>query len=131
VNALVDSTRKSPAGSDNDETSPLLEDRSGHLAVKNLILTDAAASGDEDVGADSFSSELFERFSHDGRNAILDMATSNRGAFVAAALCKVPSVRSAALAQVKANRKRLADLSEGSGATAGYTALLNELASQS
>jgi pumilio family protein 6 len=126
VEALVDACAPSLAKADGEGPNgvPLLEDRCGHLAVKNLILIDASNEG----GDECFASKLFDRVTAEG--GILAVACSNRGAFVAAALCKVPRVRSAALAQVKANRKRLKDLTEGDGATAGYMALLNECTSQ-
>jgi pumilio family protein 6 len=157
VRSLVDACAASllPAPSE-DEGGPeggggggggivsLFEDRCGHLAVKNLILVDAASrqggggNDDEEDDGGCFASQLFARVCADGGTStgndrgggFLAVAGSNRGAFVAASLCKVPGLRPAALARVRACRerlRRLAGAGEG-GPTAGYAALLNELA---
>merc|ERR1712008_387628 len=59
----------------------LFEDRVGQLAIKNLILCDVEDS--KGGLAQAFLGELKDR--------LMDVAESNRGAFVVASLCKVPS----------------------------------------
>lgn len=101
---------------DEEEGPNLFEDFTGHLAVKNLILAD------EKSKTAVFGSEFLDAFS----SQLMDIAKSNRGAFVVAALCKVPSVREKTVKSLKEAelKKRLKN---GEGSTAGFKALLNEL----
>jgi hypothetical protein len=70
-----------------------------------------------------FSKSLVDRLG----DRLADMAKSNRGAFVVAALFKVPSLRSQVQEKLKASKKKLTKLSKEKGSTAGYAALLKEI----
>lgn len=104
-----------------DELS-LFEDRVGHLAIKNLILCDVEDSEDRKDG-ESIAKEFFDKL----KDRLADIATSNRGAFVVAALCKVPSVREEALKKLKKKTVKLKELADQGKASAGYKALLKEI----
>jgi pumilio family protein 6 len=107
-------------GSDDEngeENISLYEHPVGHRAIKNLILCDAERE------SPLFSEALFERLG----DRLTEVAKSNRGAFVAAALFKVPSVRPKALGKFKSSKKKLEQLSKEKGASAGYAALLKEI----
>jgi pumilio homology domain family member 6 len=103
----------SEMGHDEEESVPLFEHRDGHLAVKNLILADAY-EGVETKLSSAFVDQLQDR--------LMDVAKSNRGAFVVAALCKVKSLQKKVTA--KLNQAALKELAEGEGATAGFKALV-------
>jgi hypothetical protein len=113
-----------------------LEDRIGHLAIKNLLLLDAATattksdddgdhkSSDDDESLSLFATQFLDRLGE----RLMDIAQANRGAFVVAALCKVPSARKSAIA--KLDRKRLEEQSKQENVpTAGFQALLKEIKS--
>jgi pumilio family protein 6 len=95
----------------------IYEDPIGHRALKNLILCDAERE------VPLFSKSLVDRLG----DRLADMAKSNRGAFVVAALFKVPSLRSQVQEKLKASKKNLTKLSKEKGVTAGYAALLKEI----
>jgi len=122
-------------GSEESEL-PLLEDRDGHLAVKHLVLVDASVtdtSDNEDEKVKSFSSEFYSRltseFGGDGKGLMKVASSSNRAAFVVAAMCKVPSMQQQLLSELKQNLRVLKKLAKGQGATAGYAALVKEVSS--
>jgi pumilio family protein 6 len=94
----------------------LFEDRDGHLAVKNLLLADSAKESEAKL-----ASAFFETF----QDRLMEIAQSNRGAFVITALCKVLAVRKGAIS--KLNQAQLKKLADGNGATAGFKALVNEM----
>lgn len=113
VKGVVDVCQKTISGKEN-----LFEDRDGHLAIKNLILMDVEES--PTLFAEAFSSRLAGR--------LFEVASSNRGAFVVASLCKVPSTRLNVVEELKASSGKLAKLSKSKKtATAGFAALLNEI----
>jgi hypothetical protein len=58
----------------------------------------------------------------------MDVAKSNRGAFVLTALLKVDAVRERALSELTKHKTELKKLSAKGKATAGYNALLQEIA---
>lgn len=104
-----------------DEDSMLLfEDRIAHLAVKNLILCDVEGG---DPKKNSLAKEFLNRF----QDRLVDVAKSNRGAFILAALCKVPDARHDAVKYLKTKTAALEKLSSKSKASAGYEALLKEI----
>ena len=121
LDACESSVADAPRGS-------LLEDRDGHLAIKNLILVDVAAKTTErnqstcDEGC--FSAQFLARFKGKLVNIV---AKSNRGAFVVAALCKVPTIRDEVINELSRDAKLLEKRSTGEGATAGFKALLSEI----
>ena len=67
--------------------------------------------------------KFFEIFS----DRLLEVASSNRGAFVVAALVKVPSLKTKTLEKVRAMKKTLKQHSKSGGATAGFEALLKTI----
>ncbi|CAB9516634.1 Pumilio homolog 3 [Seminavis robusta] len=99
-----------------DEEGSLYEDRVGHLAIKNLILCDVEE--EEPLLAKAFCDKL--------KDQLMEIAKSNRGAFVVAALCKIPSVRKSVVEKVKKQvpmlKKRMGDK-----AHAGFQTLLKEI----
>ena len=108
---------------DKSQTAPIFEDITGHRALKNLILLDAAAlgSGDDDQG-ECFASQFLSRL----ESRLMTVADSNRGAFVVASLCQVPGLRErVAKAIEKSQIKKRSQKKEGP--TAGFAALLKEL----
>ena len=96
----------------------LFEDRVGHLAIKNLILADV-----ENDSGTLLSKAFFNKF----QGRLVDVAKSNRGAFVVAALCKVPGVRDDAIKILRKKRSVIQERAGGSKASAGYQALLKEI----
>jgi pumilio family protein 6 len=117
VNACEAALEESDKSSDDDEKKfTLFEDPVGHRAVKNIFLCDA--SSEEPAFSKAFVDRLGDR--------LMDVAKSNRGAFVVAALLKVPQVKKQA--QKKLNKKELTKLSIGKGVTSGFKALLAEIA---
>jgi pumilio homology domain family member 6 len=150
VDVCVASLKGSDSGADEENENnedaavaapmPLLEDRIGHLAIKNLLLFDAAFTTTTTTKSDNekndntttttespstpllFATQFLDRLGE----CLMDIAQANRGAFVVAALCKVPSVRKSAIA--KLDRKRLEELSKQENVpTAGFVALLKEI----
>jgi len=101
--------------SNQEEDLSLFEDRVGHLAVKHLLFADAASES-EALFASAFLDAL--------QNRLMEVASSNRGAFVVEALCKVPRLRKRVIA--KLDKSKLKKKAQGKGATAGFQALLKE-----
>lgn len=106
-----------PKDEEDESELSLFEDRVGHLAIKNLILCDVEDS--KGGLAQAFLDELKDR--------LMDVAQSNRGAFVVASLCKVPSVREEALKKLKKKSAKLKELADKGKASAGYKALVKEM----
>ena len=115
-----------------DQAISLFEDRIGHLAIKNLILIDAAKEGDDKQSANTFSHRLCHQLKAQSSLSVMlmDIAKSNRGAFVVAALCKVPSVRKEIVAELTGEKGSLKKRARAEGATAGFVALINEISSK-
>jgi len=101
---------------DADET--LYEDPVGHLAVKNLLLCDV----DDDKAL--FATAFYDKT----RSRLMEIAKSNRGAFVLTALLKVDATRDKALAELTKHKAKIEKLAKKGKATAGYNALLQEIA---
>jgi pumilio family protein 6 len=100
------------------EENSLFEDPIGHLAIKNLLLCDV-----DDQKA-MFATAFYEKM----HSRLMDVAKSNRGAFVLTALLKVDAVRERALSELTKHKTELKKLSIKGKATAGYNALLQEIA---
>ena len=97
----------------------IFEDPIGHRSIKNLILCDVESE------KPFFSKVLVDRLG----KSLLEIAESNRGAFVAGALFKVPSVNTAVKKTFLSNKKKIEANSKKKGSTAGYAALLKEMSS--
>jgi pumilio family protein 6 len=121
VDSILEVCESSLAEGDgeDDENVSLFEHPVGHRSIKNLILSDAEKE------TPLFSEKFFEQFS----DRLMDVAKSNRGAFVVAALFKVASLRPKLLNKLKSMEKQLKQQSTGKGANAGHAALLKEVAS--
>jgi pumilio family protein 6 len=100
------------------EEEALFEDKVGHLAIKNMLLCDV--DDEKALLARAFLNRMQSRF--------MDVAKSNRGAFVLTALLKVDATREAALAELTKHKGELKKLAKKGKATAGYNALLQEIA---
>jgi len=114
--ASLEGNDKSDDDDDEGESFTLFEDPVGHRAVKNIFLCDA--SSEEPAFSKAFVDRLGDR--------LMDVAKSNRGAYVVAALLKVPTVKKQVQKQL--NKKELKKLSSGKGVTSGFKALLTEMA---
>ena len=121
VDAVVDVCESELNGGGEEGDLSLFEDRVGHLAMKNLILCDVEGG---DSGRKSLAREFFTKM----QDRLLDVAKSNRGAFVLAAMCAVPDVRDDAVKHLKKKTAALKKLADKSKASAGYEALLKCLA---
>lgn len=112
VAAVVDACA---SGLDNDEgKGNIFEDSVGHRTIKNLILSDA------DHEEQTFTEAFFNKF----EDQLMDVASSNRGAFVVASLYEVSSTKTAVSNKIKSQEKKLKELSKADGPTAGFEALL-------
>ena len=100
-----------------DEEVTIFEDPTGHLAIKNLILSDVERENP------LFSAKFLDRL---GEN-LMDVAKSNRGAFVVSSLFKVPSLKQKVSKNLKLQRADIKKLSNQKGTNAGYKALLKEI----
>lgn len=100
------------------KTFSLFEDPIGHRSIKNLIIQDTGSAKPD------FSKALVEKLGH----RLGEVAASNRGAFVAGSLFKVDSVKVSAKKALKSHLKVIKGKSKGKGSTAGYEALLKEMA---
>ena len=100
-----------------DGSIEIFEDPIAHRSIKNLILCDSES--DKPI----LSKLLVERL----KKGLLEIAKSNRGAFVAAALLKVPSVNDTVRDIYRSNKKKIEAKSKTKGSTAGYAALLKEM----
>lgn len=125
VKSIVDvcASELDETSSDEDASSPLFEDRVGHLAIKNLFLVDLETDDDETKKSSSFAAELFKKLGP----RLLDVAKSNRGAFVLSALCKVPGVRDDVVKVLQKQVGKLKVMADAALHKAGYEALLKEI----
>jgi pumilio homology domain family member 6 len=120
-----------------NKSGSLFEDPVGHWLIKNIILYDAQRTDPtQALFSKAFVEQLGDRF--------MDVAKSNRGAFVVAALLKVPAVQKVVrskLAPASKNGKQIQKLSKSAPPkkggddrkqppTAGYEALWKELSSK-
>jgi len=97
----------------------LLEDPLGHLAVKHLLSCDA---NDKALFAMTFYDKMQSR--------LMAVGSSNQGAFVLTALLKAEATREKMLAQLSSHMAKLRKLPKQGTATAGFTALLQEMTSK-
>ncbi|VEU35785.1 unnamed protein product [Pseudo-nitzschia multistriata] len=98
----------------------VFEDPIAHRSVKSLVLCDS----ESDEKAACVSRALVDKLG----KRLPDVARSNRGAFVAAALFRVPGVKDEVKKAFGANKKKIEAKSKQKGTTtAGYAALLKEL----
>lgn len=95
----------------------VFEDPVAHRSMKNLILCDVESD------KPFLSKLLVDRLG----TRLLDIAESNRGAFVAGALLKVSSVKGAVKKTFSSNKKKIEAKSKKKGSIAGYEALLKEI----
>jgi len=100
-----------------DKSIEIFEDPVAHRSIKNLILCDTES--DKPFLAKLLVERLEKRF--------FEILKSNRGAFVAGALLKVPSVNGAVKETVRSKKKEIESKSKEKGSTAGYAALLKEI----
>ena len=103
-----------------DVENTLFEDPVGHLAIKNLLLCDV--DNEKALFATAFYDKMQTR--------LMKVAKSNRGTFVLTALLKVDATRDKALSKLVTHEAELKKFSKQGKATAGYTALLQEIGKQ-
>lgn len=108
ANAIIDTCERS---------IDIFEDPIAHRSIKNLILCDVESD------KPFISKLLVERFG----NQLSKISESNRGAFVAGALLKVPKINDAVREKFRLNKKEIEAKSKKKGSTAGYIALLKEI----
>jgi pumilio family protein 6 len=114
-------------GCDNDddvgEALSVFEHNIGHLSIKNLILSDDKASSKDD----SVAAAVAQKYKG---TMIDDIAGSNRGAFVLAALIvsdESGDVKKEVKGQKKEIQKRIKESKNASKPSAGYEALLKAI----
>jgi hypothetical protein len=117
VNAIMQVCESTLEQDKATEALSLFEHPTGHRAIKNLIMCDA------EKNTTRFSEAFLERL--DGK--LVDVAGSNRGAFVVAALFKVKSIQPKVLKVLRSQKKEVMNLSKQSKSNAGYDALLKEI----
>lgn len=117
VDAVMISCESRLDGGDGEDEVSIFEHPVGHRTIKNLVMCDVEKSEPK------FAESLFERFAE----KLMDIAKSNRGAFVVAALLKVPTLTAKVTKKLKPMKIQLKELSEGKGATAGFVALTKML----
>jgi pumilio family protein 6 len=123
VNAIMQVCESTLEGDKDTEAFSLFEHPTGHRAIKNLIMCDA------EKNTTRFSEAFLERLG----GKLVDVAGSNRGAFVVAALFKVKSIQPKVLKILRSQKKEVMNLSKqskssaGSKSNAGYDALLKEI----
>ena len=100
----------------------LFEDLVGHLAVKNLLLSDLEKEEKLKEGS-CFAVEFFKKL----KSELMDVAKSNRGALVLSALCKVPSVRDDVIKILRKQTAKIKEFTNKAEHRAGYEALLKEI----
>lgn len=104
---------------ENGDALTLFEDPVGHLAVKHLLSCDA----DEKA---LFATAFYDKM----QSRLMKVGSSNRGAFVLTALLKVESTRKKSLAELSSHKAELCKLAKQGRATAGFTALLQEMSGE-
>ena len=138
VNGDNDSSDDDEDGDDEKEVS-LFEDPVGHLVIKHLILVDSTIDSSDD-DKPTFSKAFMEELG----DQLMDVANSNRGAFVVSALLKVSSVRDDVISKLgpktsdgkklkklfqSMKKKKSKEGDKKKQPTAGYEALLKDLSS--
>ena len=118
VGAVIKVCRDALDNPDDGEGDNLFEDFTGHLAVKNLFLEDSSEKAQEAPFAEAFLDAFGSQ--------LMDIAKSNRGAFVVAALCKVSSVRKKVAQNINSDKLKK-HVKNDKGPTAGFKALMNEI----
>lgn len=112
--AVVNACELAEEDEEEDETS-MFEDAVGHLVLKQLLLSEAEpkeeADDDDDDDEESFARALFAKFG----GSLFRIASSNRGAFVVAALAKVPCVKEEAVKELLSSKAKIQKLAEGGG----------------
>jgi len=110
------------------KTLSIFEDPVGHLVLKNMILDESVESETKESGP-SFVSAFHGKF----KGNLIQIASSNRGAFVLTALSKNSAVHGDVVKELNKNKAELKKLvqggqdEKGKKITAGYDALLLEL----
>jgi pumilio family protein 6 len=110
------------------KTLSIFEDPVGHLVLKNMILDESVDSETKESGP-SFVSAFHGKF----KGNLIQIASSNRGAFVLTALSKNSAVHGDVVKELNKNKAELKKLvqggqdEKGKKITAGYDALLLEL----
>jgi pumilio family protein 6 len=117
VNAIMQVCESTLVQDKATQAFSLFEHPTGHRAIKNLIMCDA------EKNTTRFSEAFLERL--DGK--LVDVAGSNRGAFVVAALFKVKSIQPKVSKVLRSQKKEVMNLSKQSKSNAGYDALLKEI----
>jgi pumilio homology domain family member 6 len=122
VGSVIDVCKKTlmadrSAKADDETALFLFEDFTGHLAIKNLILADASDNVQRKV---VFASDFLTAF----ESQLMDICNSNRGAFVVAALCEVPSVRDRTITKLDKKKLLQQQFKTEKGSTAGFKALV-------
>jgi len=124
VEACSDSlklTSTSNDGMGEDSNLSLFEHPVGHLALKHVILDESrTASVQSDV---TLSKLLLEKF----KGSLMQIASSNRGAFVVGALVKVKFIEEHVVSELKMAEPEISKLAKGKE-RAGYEALLHLIA---
>eukprot|EP00980_Cylindrotheca_fusiformis_P015430 scaffold4343_cov144-Cylindrotheca_fusiformis.AAC.8 len=118
VRAILEVCESGLSQSKENERLSLFEDPIGHRAIKNLILCDAQRG--TSLFSEAFLTGMEER--------LTSVAESNRGAFVLASLFKVKSVQPKVQKILRSEKKEILEMSKRNKTTAGYDALLKEIA---
>lgn len=120
VDACSESTKRtenaSEKESDEEASLSIFEHPIGHLAVKHLFLDESQ----NDYGGAILSKAIVKKF----KGCLMEIASSNRGAFVVAALAKVRCTEDDVIAELKTAKSKITKLSKVEG-NAGYEALLH------
>lgn len=119
--SIVDACAE-PAPSDKD--LPLFENPVAHLMIKRVLQVEAKEGGEEGEHC-SFASILYQKY----KGKLMEIASSNRGAFILTDMVKVKRVSSEVRAELQ-NRQHLKTLKEKKKEK-GFEALLKELDTKS
>ena len=125
ADAIVEACDKEDEEDDVSETMSIFEHPVGHLSIKNIVLSDANTKSK----ADSVTAGLIEKY----KGAMIDdIASSNRGAFVLAALISSDDsgvVLKEVEKQKKEIKSRIKQSTSMSKPSAGFEALLKSIES--
>ena len=117
VESCADSLEMKASGDGGDKYLSILEDPVGHLTLKHLFL---AESKSDRGGKDSLARVFYSKF----EDKLVEIASSNRGAFVLSSLIKVPSVAEDVNGALKSSKKDITKLAKKS---AGCKVLLDAM----
>jgi pumilio family protein 6 len=117
ITAVVDACAAGLNTEDGHDSDQLFDDKIAHHSIRGLLQVDVLAD----------ESPLGAAFLDRMGNQVMQIASSSRGAFILAALCKIPAVRDKAVSKVKSSIKALTELSKKANNKAGYEALLKEI----